>query len=520
MKVRYFLIAAAMLTGMTAMAQETYENAKIATEDLNGTARYVGMGGALDALGADISTISSNPAGIGLFKHPVVSASFGFVSQQDAEKSTFVDGTNVSFDQVGFVYVNQTRSNSFFNVGFNYHKSRNFDFILSAANQLENASQNKLTYEKGANGLIFGNNGKTLLSCNQLDAIYVSDLLNYSKEIAEDGTPVYSYYPATDFTFNRGHKGYIGEYDINFSGNIHDRIFLGMTVGIHDVHYKHYGEYTEQLVGNDEGISSVAVADERKITGAGVDIKAGVIVRPIETSPFRIGLSVSTPIWYDLKTTNFTQVGFKANAIPPAMESYKFRLNTPWKFGLSLGHTIGNMVAIGAGVDYADYSYLDSRVDDGEYYDYYWDEYYSSSSSDKNMNDHTERTLKGVATVKLGVEVKPIPELAFRLGFNTSTPMYDKEGQKDGTIQSNGSYYSSATDYTNWKATNRITAGVGYTAGKMSFDLAYQYASTSGEFYPFQSYYEGPDSPENILCNSTKVENKRHQLLLTLGYHF
>ena len=33
------------------MAQETYENAKIATEDLNGTARYVGMGGAMDALG-------------------------------------------------------------------------------------------------------------------------------------------------------------------------------------------------------------------------------------------------------------------------------------------------------------------------------------------------------------------------------------------------------------------------------------------------------------------------------------
>ena len=98
--------------------------------------------------------------------------------------------------------------------------------------------------------------------------------------------------------------------------------------------------------------------------------------------------------------------------------------------------------------------------------------------------------------------------------------MYDKEGQKDGTIQSNGSYYSSATDFTNWKATNRITAGVGYTAGKMSFDLAYQYSSTSGEFYPFQSYYEGPNSSENVLCNNSKVENKRHQLLMTLGYHF
>lgn len=514
------MIAAAMLTGMTAMAQETYENAKIVNEDLNGTARYVSMGGALDALGADISTISTNPAGIGLFRHGMVSASFGFVSQQDAAKSTFVDGTNVSFDQIGFVYTNQSRSNSFFNVGFNYHKSRNFDYILSAANTLENASQNKLTYEKGANDLLYNSNGNPRLSCNQLDDIYVNHLFNASGEVAEDGSPVYSYYPATNFMLNRGHKGYVGEYAFNFSGNIHDRIFLGMTIGFHDVHYKHYGEYTEQLEGNPEGITSLTVADERKITGGGVDVKAGVIVRPVETSPFRIGLSVSTPTWYDLKTSNYTEVFDNRGNTFYAGETYKFRLNTPWKFGLSLGHTIGNMVAIGAGVDYADYSYLDSREDDGGYYDYYWDEYYSSSHSDKNMNEHTERTLKGVATVKLGVEVKPIPELAFRLGYNTSTAMYDKDGQKDGTIQSNGSYYSSATDFTNWKATNRITAGVGYTAGKMSFDLAYQYVSTDGEFYPFQSYYEGTGSPENNVANFTKVENKRHQLLLTLGYHF
>ena len=69
---------------MPAVAQETYENAKIMTEDLNGTARYVGMGGAMEALGADISTIGSNPAGLGLFRNSVANISFGFVSQGDA----------------------------------------------------------------------------------------------------------------------------------------------------------------------------------------------------------------------------------------------------------------------------------------------------------------------------------------------------------------------------------------------------------------------------------------------------
>ncbi len=59
MKVRYYLAVALMCGLMPATAQETYENANIATGDLNGTARYVGMGGAMDALGADISTIAT-----------------------------------------------------------------------------------------------------------------------------------------------------------------------------------------------------------------------------------------------------------------------------------------------------------------------------------------------------------------------------------------------------------------------------------------------------------------------------
>ena len=120
-------------------AQETYENANIAMEDLNGTARYVGMGGAMDALGADISTIGTNPAGIGLFRHSTANVSFGFVSQQGGK--SFADGnkTNMSFDQAGFVYAHRTGRNSFLNFAFNYHKSRNFDYILSAADALNGA---------------------------------------------------------------------------------------------------------------------------------------------------------------------------------------------------------------------------------------------------------------------------------------------------------------------------------------------------------------------------------------------
>ena len=115
------------VSSLTVSAQETYENAILANEDLNGTARYVGMGGALEALGADISTIGSNPAGIGLFRKSSISTSFGLVSQDGVKSFRNADKTNMSFDQIGLVYSTKLDRNSILNFGFNYHKSKNFN---------------------------------------------------------------------------------------------------------------------------------------------------------------------------------------------------------------------------------------------------------------------------------------------------------------------------------------------------------------------------------------------------------
>ena len=293
-------------------AQETYENANIAMEDLNGTARYVGMGGAMDALGTDISTISSNPAGIGLFRHSTANVSFGFVSQQGGK--SFADGnkTNMSFDQAGFVYAHRTGHNSFLNFAFNYHKSRNFDYILSAADALNGASQNKLSYMKGAEGLfdIYDNNGTFTADNNTFNQV---DYLYYNALLSDENGDFY-FNEANGYLFNRANSGYIGEYDFNISGNINDRVYLGLTFGISDVNYKGYGEYTETLAdASGAGIGNVTLADERRIDGTGFNVKAGIIFRPIEASPFRIGISVATPTWYDLTTTNYTYLQNNTN---------------------------------------------------------------------------------------------------------------------------------------------------------------------------------------------------------------
>ena len=201
-------------------------------------------------------------------------------------------------------------------------------------------------------------------------------------------------------------------------------------------------------------------------------------------------------------------------------ESYEFKLYTPWKFGISLGHTIGTNVALGASYEYADYGSMDTRYITDTYYDSWYDTYSYRSESDEVMNRHTENTLKGVSTFKVGGEVKVTPELALRLGYNYVSPMYNEDGFKDGTLDSDGSYYSSATDYTNWKATNRFTAGVGLNIDKLNLSAAYQYSSTSGEFMPFMNYYDQTDPADDNIANVVKVNNKRHQVLFTIGYTF
>ena len=518
---KIFVFAALAIVAVQSKAQDavnldTYIGAQLATEDLNGTARYVGMGGAMDALGADISTMGSNPAGIGLFRHSQVSGSFGLVSQ--SEGKTFADGakTNPSFDQIGVVISSRTGVSSFWNVGFNYHKSRNFNHVLSAAARSVNgSSQNRQTYIKGVNGDLAKRYGVSMVDEFCLKMME-------SGTDPETGNPLYNYINSDDYTFNRAQTGYIGEYDFNLSGNIDNRFYLGLTVGVKGVHYNSYTEYEETLNSiSDPELKYVKMIDSHKITGTGFDIKAGIIVRPIEESPFRVGLSVASPTFYKLTTENLSSLSDQYGMLLEMNDKADFRFNTPWKFALSAGHTINNELAIGASYEYADYSTNDMRAITSAGYDWYG-EYYDNSDSDPVMKAHAERTLKGVSTFKVGAEYKVDKNIAVRVGYNYVSPMYKSDGVRDLTLNSPGCMMASTTDYTNWKSTNRLTAGVGFYFDQFRFDVAYQYQMRKGDFYPYMNGLSGFDGVETVtnVCNAQEVKDNRHQLLCTLAYSF
>ena len=427
-----FFALLASMTALTATAQETYQDTKLIGNDLNGTARYVGMGGAMEALGADISTMTSNPAGTGFFSRTQVSVTGGLVWQNGVESHSVSGGhkTNASFDQIGIVAPLKINGKPCINVGFNYHKSRNFDQILTASGALSMASQNKLSaikYDK------VGDWG-----WNAIDA-------NYKKILEKtdgQGNKYMDYYDGQAFDFGQYQHGYIGVYDFNISGAVSNSFYLGVTAGLHDVNYRSSSTYFEQLEQNTNGAS----AERLKIDGTGVDVKVGAIFLPIDGSPFRVGLYINSPVFYDLKLRGDAGSGFvqysgnlsdnNSSAYIRNYCNYEYKIYTPWKFGVSLGHTVGNYLALGATYEYSDYGSIDNRVIDGTFYDPWYGDAYDTSSSDDVMNAHTERTLKGVHTLKLGAEFKPLPTLALRAGYNWVSAVFDENGFRDGSLES------------------------------------------------------------------------------------
>lgn len=285
------------------------------------------------------------------------------------------------------------------------------------------------------------------------------------------------------------------------------------------MNYSHTSAYRENLVNSrNEAVGDAFTVDNRDIDGYGLDIKGGIIFCPIENNPFRIGLSVSTPTWYTLTSSNYTTI---ANNTPYGLydngkssESIKYKMYTPWKFGLSLGHTVGQDLALGLSYEYADYGTTDNRIITDEYYDDWYGNYDIESESDKYMNSNTKESLKGVHTLKLGAEAKVSPELSLRAGYNYVSPMYKKNGVRSSCLDADGCYYMSTTDYVNWKDTHRITCGIGYSFPGFNIDFAYQFSTQKGDFYPMESL-----SAEGITSNpgATEVKNERHQFLVTLG---
>jgi hypothetical protein len=515
-----FLYTAIMLAlSSAANAQSAYHAETIAESDLNGTARYIGMGGALGALGADLSTMSNNPAGTGLYRRSDASFTFGGVFTGN-EGAMGHDRGRMSVDQAGVLFVLGGDGGSLRNINFgvNYQKKRNHLTNFAGGLDLAGGSQTfqlaematDAYYDNNAFGILADHTApKRKSDTGELvyDGIFDDNYLAWQDGV--DKKFQFIGLPATASNYRRASYGSNSQIDFNLSANIIDRVFAGISVGIYTMGYDREAAYSEKTE-----YADYILRNRYHYSADGVDVKLGFIFRPIEDSPFRFGLTAHTPIWY--KVRDYNNLNVNANSIygntvvgDYTTETFECNFRTPWKFGVSLGHTVGNFLAIGAEYEYSD---LPSCK-------YYYNRGDSYASDFVPINENIKANLKGQHTVKVGVEAKPDDAFAVRLGYNFVSAPFKNDAYNH--LDYNSSY--TETDFTNWKDIHRITFGVGYRYKGGYIDLAYQYQMQNGDFYAYDygGNYNAYSSTGSCGAPApTRITNNRSQVVATLGFKF
>lgn len=516
----------------SAVAQDSFMNEQTLnnSDDVIGTSRFVGMGGAMGALGADMSVISWNPAGIGLYRKNDVSLTFGGLwgkSHIDEEKRGL--GT---FDQIGFVYNIKTESDvcPYINLSFNYQKKKNFlaNFYadnmnlrgLSQMDQLAELANYDLASKYNLAGLVYRNDALT--------------------PVPGSTGKFYNKFNGQFNNFMHHSEGSLRAWDFNVSTNIKDRFYLGFTFGVDNIDYDAYTDYYEGSnyvnENGEEKYGDYSIWNNYRISGYGFNFKLGGIVRPFVDNSFRVGLVVESPTWYKLKSD--IMMDYTDEAAEPIVrsnmeESYlEYNICTPWKFRAMMGSTVGNWFAWDVDYEYANYAGMSQR------YPRYFDTY--GGIKDVGMNAHMRQNLKGVHTIRAGVEVRPTSPLAFRLGYNFTTSAYDKDAHFDQVFLGGGEYFNSpALDYTTrtnfmvTKPTHILCLGMGYRWKHFYFDLAYKLRHQKADFFAFDdSFASNAEFQQNFLASHpyltagdlyldpVPVDLTRHSITCTLGVKF
>ena len=550
------MAAAALPMGM--WAQSPVDAYNLSQTELRGTARFMSMAGAFTALGGDISTLTQNPAGIGVYRGSDVALTLD-LNLMSSESSDIPLGSSWSkthFDVNNFGYIGTFNVNSnvmkTFSYGVSYNRQKSFERQYRGGGMaLESSLSNYIAlltdgtdpgammFDKDNNYNPYRDSDINWLSILGFGAGVVNPVVGSVIEDDGSGNPVSV--PVLTDTYNglfqqpvydsNGNlvvapttgtadfivreRGHVDEYSINVGGNLANTVYWGLGIGITDLDFEQSAVYTETLKGAnvpvsnhpidgiEEGDCDWQLENWKKLTGTGFNLKLGLIFKPI--NEFRIGMAVHTPTWYSIHTAYNAAADFGAsNGLRSGdyteNADYDWNLRTPWRLMVGAAGVIG-----GRGIISVDYEYqaFDAMKTSNSYGDF------------NNYNDYIKSDYKASNTIRIGGEFRVTPQFSIRAGYaHTSTNVKDE--LKNNTVEVVTTGCNPAYNLNN--DINYITAGLGYRAGGFYADLAYIHrnmTSTYHCFTPFQDY-DGywTNAPQ------AKITDNSSQLVLTVGYKF
>jgi hypothetical protein len=492
-------LSLAVVVPFLIQAQDLTDALRYSYFQVQGTARSGAMGNAFGALGGDFTSVSINPAGLGLYRSSelVFSPVFG----QNQVEATYLGDImsdkkyNFSFNNISYVaslpVSNQSESGLVnVNVGIGFNRLKDFNSTMLAG--ADNLNSSYLDYIA--------------------DNASIGNWSDFYEELAwntfllwpyEDNEDLY-YHDIEQAGYGQSQRksmsvqGYMNEYSLSGGFNFNHKLYLGASLGIVDVYYRESSELLEwDAQNNIDFFDEMQFNSYLRTTGTGYNGKIGIIYKPV--NELRLGASLHTPTFYNLhdyfNTTMYSTAanedGVMGNYEEGSPDSdYDYDLETPLRVTISAAYVFADKGLISIDYEYADYGTASLRRG-GDGYNFV------------DENSEITELYRKAGNLRIGGEFMATKNFSLRAGYENYASPYNK--QAFGTNQPN----ADAT-------MNVYSAGFGYRSGKFFLDVAYRLSNSN----KFDLLYPSPPTdfyPEPEMAEFSTVSNN---VMFSLGFKF
>ena len=542
MKKKVFAI---LLCGLPLLinAQDAFDVLQMSQTELRGTSRFQSMAGAFGALGGDLSTLTQNPAGIGVYRSSDLGITLSLDFNSTKAGMDKLNETKFNVNNVGYVGAIRLDSESVpnLNFGFTYNRINSFNrhytggvgniptsmsnFIADEFVNVQGYKEIDLYWDDDYNPYFDGYApwaAVTTYDMKTNNGGYVG-IINangdYMQGLYGQGTTGNAYYEVDE-------RGHADEYNIAFGGNIANKLYFGLDFGILDLDYRSFQAYEEELtnayiMADDIDLLESPIINQNTRAdwglynylhseGTGVNFKLGLIWRP--TQALRIGAAFHTPTYYDMRDTYYVESSLKAyedgnqlyRADKGSNDGYDYSstytIKTPWHFMGSVAGVIGT-----TGIISLDYEYVANetmRLGDDRNNDY------------PDVTEHAKDYFKPSHIIRIGGEYRLNPSWSLRAGYSYKTTQVEKGVDNyDYNIATAGT--NPTYQYDN--SVQNITCGVGYRNKAFYADLAYVHKMRESVYNAFSPINDNYGYEPNV---SADVKDNNNRISLTLGMRF
>lgn len=477
---------------ISSYAQSHFDALRFSQNYYTGTARFMSMGGAFSALGADLSVLATNPAGLSVYHKGEFSFTPNLFSIET--KSNFY-GSGAMDNKYAFGLNNigiagTIHDDSFgdwkgvsFGVAYNKLNNFNENIVIEGSNEKGSILDYWMYNSDGISDDKLNSFGEFLAWDNYLlDYVNDQDLIYTNPHWWNGGDPVYG--QTQRKIVNR--KGGMGSFDFAFSANYRNMLYFGTSLGIQSFNFEENSTLTESDDLDLLDYTSFDYQEHLKITGTGVNFKIGMIIKPIQI--LRIGLAFHTPTFVSLHEKYYSSLysiwdtpdadGYSEyESISPNNE-YDYELTTPLKAIASVAFVIPKIGIISAEYEHVDYSQARLRADDYDFYD---------------ENNAANRDFTRTQNIRVGGEFLFGP-FSFRAGYALYGNPFSTDAMRTDALRTN------------------YSGGVGLRGDHIYMDIAYVYTTMDDSYLLY--------TPMNVDERSPELERTMANIMLTFGVKF